>query len=592
MPGAWLLLNRGGWTWRIDPVWRELLDDARSPDWTHLGREPRATRVKSGEARAVWRVDAGNNAFYAKIVQSTNFLARWRRRLFGSDADRECRIASDASSRGIDTVRPIAAGEGTIDSRPASILITLGLRDARPLMDFWSALDDRRGAARRVKNDVIDATAGLVARAHARGFLHDDLHAGNVLIQTTGERHRPVFVDLQNVHLKRRVSDDEAIVNLVQLNQWFRFHAAVIDRVRFFERYLHWRKALGLPDDASSVLHGDRRALLHRLDPQVAEHARTLNAKRDRRVLREGRYFAALRLADHWRAHVFLETKHPVAGSMTCSLRCTRDQWRAWLTQPARLAAPRDPGAVLKSSASVTVNRATLPMVDGPPVEIICKRSRRSSFLKRLPFVPSRAMRSWRRGHALLHRRIPTACPLAVVERRRLGLLLDSLLITERVPGQDLDTLLTLGMRAMQPPELRSMKRELCTSLAAALRALWENGYTHDDLKATNVIVQEQALPGGPVRIFLIDLDGLRADPQAGREPDLDLLARLNVSVDHCKRVSLADRARFLKAIVRRLGGRPDRWRQAWRDIARRSDVIRAHRDAKHVRNLKEFGRI
>ena len=201
-------------------------------------------------------------------------------------------------------------------------------------------------------------------------------------------------------------------------------------------------------------------------------------------------------------------------------------------------------------------------------------------------------MQTWKRGHALLHRQIPTARPLAVVERRKWGLLLDSLLITEHIEyANDLDTLLTVQMREMHPTRQRWLKDRLIDSLATIVWSLESRGFSHRDFKAPNVIVQWDALSSTEPRILLVDLDGvreLRGSPQRAR---LRMLARLNVSLDHCRRVTRTDRARFLTRYLQRSKRSETTWREMWRQVAAFSDRKRNNRDRQQQRKFKKYGR-
>ena len=165
--------------------------------------------------------------------------------------------------------------------------------------------------------------------------------------------------------------------------------------------------------------------------------------------MRSGRYFERLTLPGGWRAHVFLQAKHPVIGSRASETVFTPQQWRTWLQDPLKLVESASRRDLLKDSATARVCRARLAHPDGS-IEVICKRTLFKNAWKGLQsiFRHSRPLTTWHRSNALLHRQIPTARPLAVLERRRLGIVLDSILITECVEHAiDLDTLLTVTLR-------------------------------------------------------------------------------------------------------------------------------------------------
>lgn len=562
----WLSYASGQWVWQIRPDWADLLGGDNVPDWLNLKNHPGATLVKANDARQVWRVQWDERLLFVKICWPGRSWPRIRRWLFGPDAVREKSVADYAAAHGVDTVTPLAVGTAPFRGRnPVSILITLGLPHAVALNEFWSRIDDSSPTARRIRNEVIDATARLIACAHENGLEHTDLHAGNVLIEATGQIPcRALFVDLINIRIRQPVDEQGMLRNLAQFNQWFRSHATVTDRVRFLDRYLEWRKILA---GGIRPLEGGHRRILAQMERAAVEHANALYAKRDRRALRTGRYFARLRPARGWHAHVFLEAKHPVEGSPASRARFSAEQWKRWLRSPEDWIRAARREYVLKDSPTALVYRTQLDDQSGQGVDVICKRSIPRNLFKRLGllFRASRPMRTWRLANALLHRQIPTARPLAVVERRVLGYPVDAFLITEYIRhSHDLDTLLAVQLREMSPARAFRLKRQITRALVVVLRRLHDRGFIHRDLKAPNVMVQWDPSAEAPPRVLLVDLDGIRQVRQAA---EVRALARLNLSLEHCRTLTRTDRLRFLKQYLSR-PGRPDpQWRNRWKAI-------------------------
>ncbi|HSW44130.1 MAG TPA: lipopolysaccharide kinase InaA family protein [Phycisphaerae bacterium] len=592
---SWASCVRGRWRWQAHPAWLCLLDAGSGPDWLNLQENPQAAKVKANDGREVWRVDLPQTQLFVKIGRPDRRWARWRQWLRGSNALREKRVADYAAEHEIDAVRPIAIADAPIQGRrPTSLLVTLGLPSARPLNDYWESLDPAAPGTRQKKNEVIEAVARLVARAHQNGFEHFDLHAGNMLIEPTGTGLRALFVDLNNIRIGRPVRDTGVVRNLAQINQWFRTHAPITDRVRFLFRYLHWRRQCRPRSSHGRSLDCDAKELLRRLDVEALRHAMTLYAKRDRRIMRTGRYFARIDLGGGWRGHVFLVSKHPVEGSPASSMTFTPQQWKQWLRDPLLLVTPTDHRLVVKESHSGMVCRGRLGLDADRSLEIICKRWMPRTWWKRVLhlFRASRPMQTWKRGNALLHRQIPTARPLAVLERRRFGLLLDSLIVTEYLPHtQDLDTLLTVALRQLPDPIRRTLKRQISASLSRVIHRLYDRGFTHRDLKAPNVLVQWNHAANEPPRVLLVDLDGLHPVRHPSPQSKCEALARLNVSLDHCKRVTLTDRARFLRTHLIRPGHPDPLWRLLWSVIAAGSESKRRSRQRRQEKMLRKYGR-
>lgn len=268
-------------------------------------------------------------------------------------------------------------------------------------------------------------------------------------------------------------------------------------------------------------------------------------------------------------------------------------QWRDWLRDPLNLVANVDRRALLKTSSTTTVCRIQLRRADGHVMEAVFKRGKSRHLRKRVLnlFRTSRPSRTCRRAQALLAAGIGTARPLAVLERRRFGLLLDSVFITEYLPNAiDLENLLTVGMRELAPATARVLKGQLAEALARFILDLQAARFFHRDLKALNVIVQWNPQTAEAPLISLVDLDGLKPGWQGGTRGWQRMLMRLNVSVDAFRRVSLADRVRLLKRYLA-LTGDAKAWKAAWRDIAALSQRKRVHRDRAQERSFKKYGR-
>jgi len=299
-----------------------------------------------------------------------------------------------------------------------------------------------------------------------------------------------------------------------------------------------------------------------------------------------------LRLPGGWRGHAFLTAKHEIAGSPAASLTLSRTQWQALLADPQRWVEPQDRSRVIKDSASGMICWDCLDAGDGRQLKVVYKRSRPRNPLKLLlhSLWRSRPMLTWRRANALLNRRIPTARPLAVLERRRLGLLADSFIITEYLEhARDLDTVLTVLLRNEKPTRQRTVKRQITTALVRVLRDLHDRGFIHRDLKAPNVMVQWNPAGEEPARVLLVDLDGLRHRGYASPAWQRRALMRLNISLEQCRRVSVTDRLRFLQAYLARTGHPQPEWKSVWRQIAVESADSRGYFARQRQKTLRRF---
>lgn len=557
--------------------------------WSHPGDQP-WRHVKHNGARDVWRAEIAGQVFYVKYYR----YRRWPGSLLSALRGQACRIEWSgglyALRAGIPAVRPLACADRVaVDGRACAVLVTESLEPAYPLNEIWLAVlsDADRARSRGDRLHLIDVVAKTIARAHQSGFEHLDMHAANILVQPVApRRYRAAFVDLQSARLGMPISDRAVVRNLAQLNQWFRRHSTLADRLRFLRAYVRWRHEFEHQCEHARRMETPFEELFGALVRAADRHADRLWAQRDRRVRRDGRYFARVR-ARGWQGMAAVRSKHAQPESPASSMVLGRDWWKARLSDPLRWFLSAD--ALCKNSHSASVARAALP-IEGGELPVIIKRPLARNWRRslRLLLPPHRSARGWTMGYALLNRDIPAARPLAFLERRRAGLVLDSLLITEVVPDSvDLDRWIREEHERCPPRTWRRRKREMSELLMRHVRALHDRNFDHRDCKAQNILVVRRP----QLRLVWIDMDGLRRRRDLPPAARLRALTRLHVSLIDAPGVTRADRARFLKSYFARYGADVHAWRDAWRRIATEAARKLSAREVRRRWKLKHYGR-
>src|SRR5262249_4825787 len=155
-------------------------------------------------------------------------------------------------------------------------------------------------------------------------------------------------------------------------------------------------------------------------------------------------------------------SKRQIENSHASGLVFERKWWKKVLADPLRFFSG-DAAKACKVSHSGLVTRAVLSLDKGGEVPVIIKRpiarNWRRALRQALP--PSRCLRGWNTGHSLIHRDIPAARPLVVLERRVGPIVRDSILITEALPGAlDLDAHLKREFTARSQREWLQHKLE------------------------------------------------------------------------------------------------------------------------------------
>jgi tRNA A-37 threonylcarbamoyl transferase component Bud32 len=238
-----------------------------------------------------------------------------------------------------------------------------------------------------------------------------------------------------------------------------------------------------------------------------------------------------------------------------------KDAWEAYLQdllrQPEGLL-QRAAIQVVKDSKGTTVGAA-----DGLGAKLYIKRYNYQGIpyaIKDL-FRSSRARRTWVAANSLHMRDIPVALPLAYLEKRRFGILLESYFVTEAVTGTNLRQTFN---RYDTTGAGQKEKRALVHALARVVKKMHAHGVSHRDLKANNIVAQERA--PHQFDLFIVDFDGIRIGAVSWHRRAKDL-ARLVRETQRHSCFSLSDRVRFLKTY---LGGKEKEWKTAWASMAKK----------------------
>jgi len=535
------------------------------------------TGVKHNVSRTVYRCDAGETVgvLYLKHFHSRSFWHRLGRMFGSSDAVHEMRFGAALAAGGVPTPRVLAAhcADGV------EWIITQGIEPAEPAND-WHAGRIAAGDRAAIRRATV-ALAQLIGRMHAAGVRHRDLHSGNVLVHTgTGsDGSELALTDLHRTCRRGRLSRRSRAANLAQILHDRRLWTSRTQRLRFLRHYLRVSRA-----------EGTLRGWVRMIDPLARRHSRRQYAQRDRRIFADNRYFAAVRPGDY-RGRAVLASKRRVPGSRAADMTFTAADWVEALADPEALVTGDDVIAVKDSASGLVVRRQL--RVGEDEIDVYIKRPRRKKAIRWMLdlFRPSRPMRAFGIGHSLLARHIYSALPLAAIEKRRCGFLLDSLLITEAVDSGSLDTdgarldgprsgihLNHFLNRYLGPgkgddglgaADRHRLAQQALWQLGRLLRRLHGEGFAHRDLKASNLLVRWSGQRDASPEIVMVDLDGVHRVRRVSTRQQFRGLMRLNVSLLECPSVTHAGRLRMLLGYLRRPGVGRINFKPYWRVLQR-----------------------
>jgi len=517
--------------------------------------QPVWTQVKQNASRTVWRGTIGGTDIYIKHFHGKSFFHRLARLLGVSQAAREMHFAKYLSSVGVETPKPLAASTSNPEWFAA-----IAVEEVMP-GDQWH--DIQRDSGLEGQKAIGKATielAELIARMHAAGVIHRDLHRGNILVARSKDAPRLVLTDLHRLKQSRGLSRLAKTANLAQLLHDLRDTTTRTQRLRFLKHYLACAKA-----------RGTLRGWEYLIDQMARRHTRKHHAHRDRRISGRNRYFSNVSPADHWKGRVVLASKHHPPGSAAAGWVFTPQQWTDVLSRGPGLL-EGDGIEVVKDSPSGRVVRRKLSVGDAE-LDVYVKRPRRKQTWKIILdcLRASRPLRAFDLGHRMMTRGVDTAMPLAAIERRVGPFLVDSILITETVPASHLNQFLHARLSHVADPQLADMSeaeqesvaRSVLSSLGQMVRRLHDNNLVHRDLKSGNILVHWTPEDGPSV--VLIDLDGLKHVSRISMRQRFQGLMRLNVSLLACTSVSHAGRLRMLLGYLRRPGAGRIAFKPYWR---------------------------
>lgn len=423
--------------------------------------------LKRSATRQVWRLVAGNKALIIKFYPDRE--NRWRKRLRGSLAMYEFTRLQWLQKAKVPSPRAVAALMGFVVNGVKGDAVVMEAIEPAERLDLLINRHEVAGEPLPRHRSIAGQVVEIVHALGEAGLGHSDLHLGNFLVSASGTVH---LIDAYPLHRRGLTQRD-----LFKLGLSVRGIASRGDIIRAWRRLA---PGTGLPVK----------------NPLLAKHWRKLQS----RIWGENAYFGRLQ-GQEWSGVFFRHAKYGRRGLASSTLEIGEEDWRQqW---PELLQKIESGGCeVLKSSRSGDV-LATLLTLAGRELQVIVKRPRRKKLVRYLSEIGrgSRARRAWKKSWSLLHRELPTAWPLLMMERRQLGYVTDAIIVYERIAGVPLSQAPLDTFDAGQ-------RLSLFHRTGRLLRLLEETHLYHWDAKSSNWMVRpDDKLGPCPV---MVDVDGIR----------------------------------------------------------------------------------
>ncbi len=518
-PPAFVPITRSDVRWIVRDDCQSLVAERLFDMLRHHDQFPQLTLVRENNVRASFfmRLPGPDAApIFVKRYKQPGRRAQWKYLVVPPKAVAEWRNLLRCAACGLPVPRPIALGiQQTGLMLQDSCLMTEAVLPAQPLNEFFAQQRTLRSAEQaEADNQLLAvAVARLAAAIHNAGIFYRDLHAGNILIKTAGDRGYQLFlIDLHRAWRPVVLLQWMRLRDVAQL--WNSLPALTAERELFIEEYLR----------ASARRQGSAAAFSRKLETIARRLERRRINSRSKRCLVNS-------------------TAFEVHKTMREDYFGRRDVGRQ--TVEKLLQQVRGPGEnrsrVLKQSEQAIL---TTHEPGGALPRPVCVKHyvyRGIKYAVKSALVASRARKSWVAGHKLLVRGIATPLPLALVERKCGPFIYESFLITEwladAVPLNDY----VLNQHGRW--EAHETRRRFIQALAETVRALHEKGIYHADLKSTNILVRAEGAAAW--RFYFIDLERVRCKRRLRFRERANNLAQINASVARC--MSVKDRLQFFR---------------------------------------------
>lgn len=503
-----------GVLWQLSGHGRRLLTPELLNLTSHVAAG-RAEAVKNGAHRSVYRVRAGGLDLFWKHAKFNGPRAWGRDLLRGPKAGIEFRRLEELRAGGIPTVTPLAWGRVEGLWPRGSFLVTEAVPNAVTLGEYLTS----KAFPVAERREIAVKLADLMARVHAAGFLHTDLHPGNILLDAADQAGDWRLIDVHDLESAGRTLDIAARVkNLVTLNRWFSLRTSLTDRRSFWKAYA---KVANLLDAVGGEI--ERETLSSNSKLWLSRDRRCVTDNKDYRRHDFGGH------AGHVRRDAPADAVTIMADPEAAFDRPTTRVLKDSRTSVVAVVRPGDTAFILKR---INIKRWYTPVAN--------------------VFRPSPALRSWLGACALENRQLATPRTYAVTHAGRRGLPREGYLLMEYLPAaRTLDEI----------PDFST--GPLLGESAAYIRRMHERGVSHRDLKASNIMED-----GG--RLLLIDLVGLEIARRVSDGRRRRDLMRLCVSSLQMPGVTHATRLRWLKVYFGRNAAEWADWKAWWKDIHRR----------------------
>jgi len=434
-------------------------------------------------------------------------------------------------NQNINTALPLATAEkrryGMLVS---SLLVTEAVTNSEEVMRFCQANYEGTlsGDKEAEKRRLLRKLAIFIKTIHEKGVCHYDLHAGNILIKFKNNQSPSIhdcdlcLMDLHRVRILNSMSFRKRRHNLAQIFNSLSSILTKSDKFDFLRSY-----------GVSAISNiADEDELVRQIESQSLRIRKIHYRSRLKRCLKESSDFSRKRFAD---MKIFFRKGYDA------------NRFAGLVEKHHNALVSGDKAIVMKRDSKTALTR--FPLENKKIQSVVVKQYKVSCgmCLVRNIFRNSAGRKAWIAGNGLLAYGFNTPKPLALMEKKVLGITSDSYLIMEDARDcLEMDRYILKNFRYKSSLGKLKKKRALINNLAETMGRMHSQNIFHHDLKTCNIMVKEK---GKSTYITFLDFDKVSFAEEITIRKRVKNLTQMNLSTP--KLISTTDRLRFLKEYLR-----------------------------------------
>lgn len=522
---------KDGAQWTVRKGYESITDKINLDDFSSGTNGKQYNLIKENRIRSVISVPNSNvseNGIYIKYFKRGGYSDYIKYLFVPTRTRTEWEVGNTMLSKNINTALPLAmAKKGTY-----SLLVTEAVINSESLMGFCQAnfegasLSEDKEAE---KKKLLYKLARFIRDIHEKGVCHYDLHAGNILIKFENKQSSSIhdcdlyLMDLHRVKILNRMSCRKRRYNLAQIFNSLSSILTESDKLDFLRSY------------GSNTLGNitDEGELVRQIELQSSRIRNIHYRSRLKRCLKESSVFS-----------------RKSSASMKIFFRKGYDanRFAGLIEKHHNALVSGDKDKVMKRDSKTALTR--LPLKNKKIQSVVVKQYKVSCvgclIIKNI-FCNSAGKKAWIAGNGLSVYSFNTPEPLALMEKKVLGITTNSYLIMENARDcLEMDRYILKNFHDKSSSSKFKKKRILINYLAETIGRMHNHNVFHHDLKTCNIMVKEK---GKSPYITFLDFDKVSFEEEITIRKRVKNLVQMNLSTP--KLISTTDRLRFLNEYLR-----------------------------------------